>query len=577
MENQSLDELPFSRTLDYFLIILILTFFSLFFFMVSNSNINWDEYNYLSTIYDYQSGRKIAPIQSFHVHFFGWLTSISGGEIQQIFIARYFQLSLLLLSMLFLYLILRRYSNNTNALFSIILAISFTDIIRHGFSFRPDPICLFLFILSIYMLQKNNVFLSSCAGFIFAFSFLISIKTVFYLPTILFLFAISIYAAEYKSKFLINIIFYFIAAISSLIILYFFHNYLISKNSSIELTSSLIHGQEKIAQAGSKVFWTGRFFPRRIYIFRSITENFVTYFVILVGILISFKRLCSSKKNFIYAYILSFSLPFLTLAFYRNAFPYYFTFIIPPAILATIAYSEIEISFRNKANYKFCFFLITFPILIAIINSSYLIKTRLNDQLKSQHELINTVHRMFPDPVPYIDRNNMIASFPQAGFWMSTWGIESYRFTGTPIMRSILEKQQPKFLIANTNTLRINDERNFGENNSIYHLFDEDYIILKENFIHHWGALYVPGKTFVKFRKDSYQIFSIIIEGIYTVESDGDLLIDDNLIDSGGVLFLKKGQHTIQKIKANTVRLRFGDHLYRPEFYPSTQPIYVGL
>ncbi|MCI0430022.1 MAG: hypothetical protein L0210_05700, partial [Rhodospirillales bacterium] len=51
-------------------------------------NINWDEFFFLSKIYDYRRGELSGPLQTFYVHFFGWLPLVSGNEVTQIIAAR---------------------------------------------------------------------------------------------------------------------------------------------------------------------------------------------------------------------------------------------------------------------------------------------------------------------------------------------------------------------------------------------------------------------------------------------------------------------------------------------------------
>ena len=221
--------------------------------------------------------------------------------------------------------------------------------------------------------------------------------------------------------------------------------------------------------------------------------------------------------------------------------------------------------------------LILVPVILATINSIKLMRYQLKNQSYPQREIVALVHRIFPEPVPYIDSNRMIASYPSAGFWMSTWGLEDYRKRGVPVMRSLIETNQPRFLIADPPVLRIDDEKCFGQNKSIYRLLDKDYNILKANFIHHWGALYVPGKSFDRLSKGKKQTFEILIEGEYTVEAEGDLSIDGSRVIPGEVIFLSKGQHRIETMKVQSVVLRWGAHLYRPQKPSSEKPIYPGL
>ena len=486
------------------------------------------------------------------------------------------QLIILFFCMGLLYAISRRIFSKTGALLTVFLAISFTDIIRHGFSFRADTICLFFFLLSIFFLFKGGITSAGMAGLSLAISFLVSIKTVFYIPTILAFLVIAFYLSRDRKHVVKICLVFAFCSICWISLLYSLHNYMLTSRLS-NLSSAVTKGQAIIASAGSKVLWTGKFFPRSAYIIRSLLENPGTWLVMLLGTFTSVVYLFTSRYRWRYGIIFAFILPLGTLLFYRNAFPYYFVFILPPALIISGVYVEISVYYNKQGRTKFAMILILVPVIIAIINSAKLIGHQLEDHIQPQRELIALVHRIFPEPVPYIDRNRMIASFPSAGFWMSTWGLEGYRKRGVPVMRSLLERNQPRFLIANSPVLRIDDEKWFGQNKSVYRLLDEDYNILKENFILHWGALYVPGKSFDRLSKGKKQIFKILIEGKYTVEADGALMIDSSRAMPGEVLSLAKGQHMIETIGAHSVVLRWGDHLYRPQMTPSSQPIYTGL
>jgi hypothetical protein len=275
--------------------------------------------------------------------------------------------------------------------------------------------------------------------------------------------------------------------------------------------------------------------------------------------------------------MLTFTLPLGSLLFYRNAFPYYFVFIMPPALIISGVYIEISAYYKKQGHNYFAMILILTPIIIATVNSAKLIGHQLKDQIQPQRELISLVHRLFPEPVPYIDRNGMVASFPDISSFMSTWGLEDYRLCNIPIMRSLLEKHQPQFLIANTPVLRINDDKWFGQDKSIYRLLDEDYAILNENFVNHWGVIYLPGKRFKRVSKIGMQFFEVLIEGNYRVEADGELIVDNRRVAPGEIVLLKKGQHRIEMITAHSVVLRWRVNFYCPEKPPSQKPIYTGL
>ena len=137
-------------------VFIFLTLF-LYFINISKKNINWDEFNYLSQIYSHKEGRPLVPLQTFHIHFFSWLLEFFDNEIYQIILASYIVFFFFLGGVYLLFNFSLKYGKKTEALFVIFLVLSHTDIIRHAYSFRPDPICLFFFLLTIYFIIKNSL------------------------------------------------------------------------------------------------------------------------------------------------------------------------------------------------------------------------------------------------------------------------------------------------------------------------------------------------------------------------------------------------------------------------------------
>ena len=155
---------------------------------------------------------------------------------------------------------------------------------------------------------------------------------------------------------------------------------------------------------------------------------------------------------------------------------------------------------------------------------------------------------------------------------MSTWGIEKYRQKGESVFEQVLEECEPKFLITNSYQLVSAMNGKSSEENP-YALFDQDARVLRSNFIHHWGSIWVAGKSFGPGMTPAE--FNISIEGIYTVESSEQIVLDKQQYNDGDYIFLSKGSHVID-LSPQQVDLRFGRHLPRPDFAP-TMPIYFSF
>jgi len=188
------------------------------------------------------------------------------------------------------------------------------------------------------------------------------------------------------------------------------------------------------------------------------------------------------------------------------------------------------------------------------------------------------VHKAFPQPVAYIDRSSMVSSFPKYGFFMSSWGFENYYAGGKALMHQIIDKYQPIFLLANIEAL---DLAHAGGQSGIVdapQLFEEDNVALKENFIHHWGIVYVAGKRFNNLKTGVETKFEILIEGVYSLESALAVHLDDMVVQPGSKLFFNRGYHTIRATGITEMTaLRWGDNLYKPTYAAPTTPVFFGF
>jgi hypothetical protein len=106
-------------------------------------------------------------------------------------------------------------------------------------------------------------------------------------------------------------------------------------------------------------------------------------------------------------------------------------------------------------------------------------------------------------------------------------------------------------------------------------LLPADAAFLRENFIPHWGPIWVAGKVLPPSGAGE-QAFTIAIPGPYTVESAAPVAIDGESTAPGAVVTLSRGLHHLTA-NASPVRLRWGDHLSRPSTPPPEGPLYWGF
>jgi len=117
------------------------------------------------------------------------------------------------------------------------------------------------------------------------------------------------------------------------------------------------------------------------------------------------------------------------------------------------------------------------------------------------------------------------------------------------------------------------------EESGPYNLFRPDFELLRENYVPHWGAVYVAGKRLELAAGAGPQTFEILIAGTYTLETERQVAIDGEPMEPGAYVTLTRGPHTITPTDgtARRVTLRWGRDLFVPAQPPSPQPIYTGF
>ncbi|MCH9648533.1 MAG: glycosyltransferase family 39 protein [Deltaproteobacteria bacterium] len=532
-------------------------------------SINWDEYHYLSYVYQYLQGELSSPWQTFHVRLFSWLPAVPGYEIGQVFTARFILWFLGGVSTALTYAIGRRFLSRSGALFGALSYLSFSYLVEHSTSFRPDTLSVPLFLGAIYLvLSRSTLAAGMGAGVLLALSIMITIKSVLFLGLVGLIFLLRWPREKEKRPLLGQSLAWSAAFLVSLAALWAWHQ---SGLVPAEVSSSGGY----LKRSASKVFLSHGFFPRLPYFLNSLWWDFVPWLLLFCGGLLTLRKAVaeSGERRYRAWTLLALSLPLTTLLLYRNAFPYYYVFILSPAVLfCGVSLESLLKASKAKGSWllKVAAIVLVFAVGIQV-GAQYLRHSW--DQNGQQKVLNSTIHRMFPEPVPYIDRCSMVASFPKKGFFMSSWGMESYLESGKPILQEVVEEERPLFLIANVPSLWffLSDEQ---ADQMRYSLLPEDRQVLRNNFIQHWGWLFVAGKQ-LQLDGIAWQQFEILIPGPYTLESPVAVEIDGHNVDPGGVLHLDVGLHQVKPpTEASAITLRWGDHIYRPEHRPIPQRLF---
>lgn len=492
--------------------------------------INWDEFRFLSDLYAYRRGDLATPVQTLHVHLFGWLAGRFGSEIDQIIAGRLAMLALQLGSATLIYHISRAFTTHDPALLAVLAFLSFSFVLKHGASFRYDPIATFLLMGAAALLLTSRLRWSAAlaAGAAIGVAGLITIKSVLFLPLLGLIAGWRLRKAEAWRETLAALVIAGTTSAAVFLLLYLAHK---------AALFSAADGQATVVASAQKTLGEGRVLPRSAELVRSLLENPIHWILLSLGVGAAIR-----KRLWIG---FAFLLPLVTLLFYRNAFPYFFAFMLAPA-------SPLFAIAATRADVRRFLPLLATCMIGAAVGQAYAVDRPVLDR---QRATLEAARSIFPASTPYLDRCSMRASSPQAGFFMSSWGMEKYLSAARPVIRESVSLHGARYLIANHPQLELSLA---GSNKS--RLLPLDATVLHENFIPHWGAIWVLGKRLPS--SPTPRSFELLASGPYTVESAAPVRIDGILRRPNDVITLAAGAHLWEA--AASLTLRWGYRLHRP-------------
>ena len=473
-------------------------------------NVNWDEFYFLSHIHAHLDGRLDRPLQTVFVHAFQWLAHVSDNEVDQIIAARLVMTALLAVTTGAIYHIsLALTDNRTAAGIAALAFLSSGFVLPHGASFRADPIAAagLMSSLAIMMTSRMAVWQIALVAVLSALSLLVTIKAALYLPA--YLGALFWRAGE--PRVVLRICLSAVLGLAFAGVLFVLHSAGMAPAPEADASANMRDA------LGTTLLESG-LFPR--------AEAAALWALLsLAPLVLAGASLGASGMTRRRAVLVAFALPtLLSIVFYRNAFPYFFPYIVPPFMVlvgvgaARMAQGSVVLG--------------GLVALMAATGAGQGMKA-LSENARLQHATIAEVHRLFPEPVPYIDQNAMIASFPRDLFFMSTWGIAAYREAGRPVMADLIARDAPPLLLANRWALHVAMTAPDVTDAPIL-LLPEDRRVLRESYVHYSGAIWLAGREVVLNSGETR--VEMPMPGRYILESPVDLVIGGTEVAPGAVV-----------------------------------------
>lgn len=518
-------------------------------------NVNWDEFYFLNLVHEHLRGTLGRPLQTFHVHLFAWLARLPADEMAQVTTGRLVMLAAEVATLWLLWATARRMAGTQGALLAALAFLAAEFTLAHAASFRADPLAAALLMLALHLVAVRRlgvaeIALAAAAG---ALAALVTIKAVFYLPAFVGAAIWRLVDTAERRGTLIRL-----ACVAGLGVALFAAGFFwhaggleptearaAAADAGGAFRTTLLNGV--LPRAAELAFWAPR--------------SLVPLGLVALGLAVALRQGRPQA-----AVAMLFCAPMLSLVFYRNAFPYFFPFILAPAVLVS-ALAARPLASRAALHWGVL-------LLVATSFLTQTVRVARHDQ-GAQRAVLAAVHAAFPEPVPYIDRAGMVAAFPREGFFMSGWGLDKYRSAGVPIFNEILRASAPPMVIANAPALEA-ALRGLPPGSVLRSLLDADAALLRDTYVPHWGPIWVAGRE-LALGGGGPLLFEIRVPGPYTLESRADVQIDGLEHVPGSVIELSRGLHVAEAAAADRATLRYGNALPRPAVAPPRDPVFRGF
>ena len=553
------------RPLHLFFAVAIALLFTLRLVWLPRLNINWDEFLFLMQVHEFARGELLTGFQTLPARLFAWLPGLADGSIEQAIAARRVMFALGAATAAGVFTLGRTLAGATAGWFALLIALSMSAVLRHGDAFRADPMLAFLFITCavLLVLRPGSPRAAAVAGAAWALAAVVSIKAVLYLPALALLLAAA-GATPRPAPWRATAAFAGVAA-AGWVALHAWH--------AAGLAATVAASAVDRAVAVAPAVWLQ---PRWEVLAETLARDWAFWILLAGGAVIAAREAFAlrgdARRRALS--VLALAAPVASVLVYRNGFDYFYVTLVPGAAVACgLAVARLEVWLRPRTRFAGAVLAVLAVPSLAVAASFY--AAHPDDATAPQRTVLDAVHTLFPQPVPYIDRCGMVVAYPKVGPFMSSFVLARYRARATPVMQRLVATQQPVFVLANVSGLDL--ARPWSELSTLRHrLLREDFEYLQANYVHHWGPIWVAGRAWSLAAGDTAR-FDLPVPGRYTVESRAEVLIDGVAFADGDVLTLTAGEHSLAATGPGPVVLRYGARLARPNRAPPEGPLFGGL
>lgn len=494
--------------------------------LVFAKSINWDEFYGFGQIHQFRRGEAVPLLQVPYIYLYSWVPSLPGNAIDHIVIIRLLNLGFVALTVAAIFDLARRFASRDAAFLAALAYLAGGHVLLHAFALRADMIAAALLMASLWLLLTRRLGLAVLAGaaLLAALAFVATIKSVLYAPLFL---SVLWWRRDHLPMRLIVAL-----GVGGIVTAF-----------AAALATGVVASVTTLAMQSAARMFDGGLFPQLGYFADQLLTAPFLALMIVAGIVVLVQQ---RGQRIPLAFMAACLVPLAAVAIYRNAFPYYFAFALPPAALVAAAGAQ-----WLKERYGLA------PVAaILALNALALSLTEDRQVMRDQRTVQAGIAQIFPVPVTYIDDADFVGAYPRAvNHFGSGWGLAGYREAGTPAYRNALERNVVPFLFREGPAMENMDPAKSGD----LMLLPEDTAALRDNFIPHWGKVFVAGKQIAPGASE----IEILVPGTYTVEGSA-IRIDGASYPIGAQVQLDRGTRCVDAGQPAT--LRWGENLPRPAF-----------
>ena len=487
-------------------------------YLVFFKSFNWDEFLHYNFVYQLKAGTLNLPLQTLHLRSLFWAPAVSDDLVTQMWAARLAIWAVHLFTLLLIYGVARTFTNSTNALFAAFAYYTAGYVFLQGFSIRSDPFVTATLMGGLFLLARGQLTLVKAIiiGALVGVAGLMTLKSVLYAPCFAGLAWLRFSDAPDKPKYLGKLAATLVAALFTFGAIYF---YLQTANSV---------DPKVAAQPTAKISFYLRWFTFEWLHAAYILGAAILCLPFLVGLLMAPRGWKKARLNHNEKIALvGFVAPLASLLFYKNTFPYFYVFILAPASVAIGP--ALGLARARYGNAFLALALSLIPLALVVLEP--------RDVIRTQRELIDYVHREFPEKPSYLDYSGMIVDYPRVRQLLTTGnGARLYMEQADPIVARAIDGGHVPFIIANEETVlaALEDRPIPGT------FLPADLDAIRGNYVQQWGVLWREGKSIPAGSGDFP--FQLRRGGEFVVDG-GPVTIDGRAFANGARVSLASGAH----------------------------------